>query len=259
MPFLSISGTGIKIVLSSPLTILTCSVIPKDDIYLGMTTMALLLLCFLQIYAFKEVPYSSLSQQKPAQTPRLRAVFETGGIYKHYSGSSNTSFKNPEDDDDLFEDIPDWTWLEITITGLAAVTVVASIGAVLISTSRIVLVNGLVALLIPPYSAFQEQKITECKAIEKDIERKDREMNNLNYENERLEVKAEDFEKNVTKIEGLKDVIEDISKMKNTSLGFLEEQLKQSQQIIDSIQVSFSVTLFSTSVKRAKTKSHYLY
>jgi len=62
-------------------------------------------------------------------------------------------------------------------------------------------------------------------------------MNNLNYENERLEVKAEDFEKNVTKIEGLKDVIEDISKMKNTSLGFLEEQLKQSQQIIDSIQV----------------------
>jgi len=163
MPFLSISGTGIKIVLSSPLTILTCSVIPKDDIYLGMTTMALLLLCFLQIYAFKEVPYSSLSQQKPAQTPRLRAVFETGGIYKHYSGSSNTSFKNPEDDDDLFEDIPDWTWLEITITGLAAVTVVASIGAVLISTSRIVLVNGLVALLIPPYSAFQEQKITECK------------------------------------------------------------------------------------------------
>lgn len=223
MPFLSISGTGIEITLSSALfsllaPIITCSVIPKDDLYLGIAAMALFLLCFWQIYTFKEVPYSSLLQQQPARFPSI--------------------IKNPEDDDNLLEDIPEWTWFEITVAAMAACSVIVSIGAILISTSRIVLLAGVAAIIIPPYAAFQEQKITECKEMEKEIETKDQEMSNLRFELERLDRKSEDFNTNVAKIEDLKEVLEHISEMKNASLDSLEEQIKKSQQILESIQVN---------------------
>jgi uncharacterized membrane protein (DUF106 family) len=46
---------------------------------------------------------------------------------------------------------------------------------------------SIAGILIPPYSAFQEQKITDCRAMKETNLAMDREMENLKFNNERLQ------------------------------------------------------------------------
>ena len=78
---------------------------------------------------------------------------------------TNTQFQDPESNDDLLEDVPAWTLKEIAVSALASVTVVVSICCVFISKNPLVIVTGVIGLLIPPYAAFQEQKITDIKGM----------------------------------------------------------------------------------------------
>ena len=72
--------------------------------------------------------------------------------------------KNPEDDDYYLVPIPPWTAREIAITALATTTVVMSIIIVLLPfLNPLVLITGILGIIVPPYAALQEQKITDCK------------------------------------------------------------------------------------------------
>jgi hypothetical protein len=74
--------------------------------------------------------------------------------------------KNPEDDDIYLVPIPPWTTREIIIAVLATISAVIGIVLVLLpSFYPIVMITGLLGLTIPPYSALQEQKITDCKGM----------------------------------------------------------------------------------------------
>ena len=72
---------------------------------------------------------------------------------------------NPTEDDHHLGEVPEWTKLEVFVTLFAVVTMITSITTVLITTSRIVTLDCVFALLIPPYAAFQAQKCTELKGI----------------------------------------------------------------------------------------------
>lgn len=99
-------------------------------------------------------------------------------------------------------------------------------------------VAAVFGLLIPPYAAFQEQKITDIKAMEETNEVMDQELNNLSYENERLGTESEKLEKSVENLQSLKVVFEEIREMENVSLESLEEQLKESEQILDKMEIN---------------------
>jgi len=134
--------------------------------------------------------------------------------------------ENPEDDDVLLGDIPPWTPLEISVTALATLTVVSAIGALLISSNPFVMGTGLLGLLIPPYSAFQEQKKTECIVIEETNETMASELDNLKEESERLEGATKDLGMSIVKV------------MEVASLDVLEEQLKESEHLLSELQMS---------------------
>ena len=72
---------------------------------------------------------------------------------------------NPEDDDVYLIPIPPWTAKEICIACIATVTVFGSIVTLLISINPFATAMGILGILIPPYSALQEQKITDCKGM----------------------------------------------------------------------------------------------
>ena len=71
--------------------------------------------------------------------------------------------ENPENDDEVLEDIPPWTPLEIVVSVLAALTVAVSIGLLLTSSALTLKIAGMLGLLVPPYASFQEQKITDIE------------------------------------------------------------------------------------------------
>jgi len=146
--------------------------------------------------------------------------------------------ENPEDDDVLLGDIPPWTPLEISVTALATLTVVSAIGALLISSNPFVMGTGLLGLLIPPYSAFQEQKKTECIVIEETNETMASELDNLKEESERLEGATKDLGMSIVNLQRISDVYDEIRVMEVASLDVLEEQLKESEHLLSELQMS---------------------
>ncbi len=125
------------------------------------------------------------------------------------------------------------------MTALAAVTVVLSIIALLISLNPFVTATAICGIILPPFSAYQEQKITDTKgkwycfcilfslvknnshgnipamfylsftphfilltnitAMKETNEAMERELNNLKFENERLGVENDKLEAAVDK------------------------------------------------------------
>jgi len=144
--------------------------------------------------------------------------------------------ENPEDDDDVLEDVPPWTLLEIAVSGFAAVTVATSIGALVITSNLFVMITALFGVLVPPYAAFQEQKITDIKAMDETSEVMTGELNNLKHENGRLEGENEKLKTSVASLQVLTEVFGEIREMENVSLDMLEGQLKESQQILDQME-----------------------
>ena len=72
--------------------------------------------------------------------------------------------KKPEDDDKYLAPIPPWTIKEIIVASLATAAVILSIIILLIPyINPFVAITGIFGLIVPPYSALQEQKITDCK------------------------------------------------------------------------------------------------
>jgi len=168
-----------------------------------------------------------------AQTPSNSTMdIETGGIQTKYDGSILTGQDDPEANDVILGDIPPWTTSEIFVTAMATVTTATAMVTMAISANPFVLISGAVGVLVPPYVAFQQQKITDCKEMEKTNAVMDRELNNLKHENERLEVENKKLETSVANLHNLTDIFEEISQMEGVSLDSLERQLKQSEQIV---------------------------
>lgn len=140
---------------------------------------------------------------------------------------------NPEANDVILEDIPPWTRLEMAVAGLAGVTVVISIVALVISSNLFVLATGILGILIPPFSAYQQQKITDTKAMMETNAAMERELANLKYENERLTGVSEKLEGSVSNLQDLTGVFEEIREMNDVSLDVLEEQMIQSKETLD--------------------------
>jgi len=159
---------------------------------------------------------------------------EAGENQTRYVGFDDQSqFEDdPVNNDEYLDDIPPWTFTEIAVAGLAAVTVGVSIGAMAIAYNPFVLAVGVFGLLVPPYTALQEQKMTDIKAMEETNKAMEREVANLSYENERLAGENKKLEKSVDSLHDLTVVFEEIREMEDVSLDVLEEQLKERQQML---------------------------
>ena len=111
----------------------------------------------------------------------------------HHQEMLASSNFNPEDDDEYLKKLPEWTMWELTVAGVASgsgkkpwyskiyfiiwpfcnlfsflpfnhIIVVTSVFALVIAgINPFIYAVAIAGILIPPYSAFQEQKITDCK------------------------------------------------------------------------------------------------
>ena len=69
----------------------------------------------------------------------------------------------PEDDDKELQEIPHWTWREAVVATLAGSTSLLSLFSMITLPNPLVYLSSVTGIILPPYSAFLEQKITECQ------------------------------------------------------------------------------------------------
>lgn len=140
---------------------------------------------------------------------------------------------DPESDDHYLKEIPAWTFREKVVAVVAGGSVIsASLALIIASMNPVVLLTGVLGIIIPPYSALQEQKITDCKAMRETNMVMEIEMNNLKYNNERLSEENGKLQASVERLVDVKEAYVQCQKMENVSIQALETQLRESQHTL---------------------------
>lgn len=80
---------------------------------------------------------------------------------------------------------------------LPIIVLTSTIALFIAGINPIIYVTAILGITLPPYSAFQEKKITDCRAMRQTNESMTREMENLQYNNDRLKAENEKLEGSV--------------------------------------------------------------
>lgn len=148
---------------------------------------------------------------------------------------------DPEDDDEYLKKLPEWTAREMVISGVAGASVVSSVAALIIAgINPIIYMTAIAGIVIPPYSALQEQKITDCKAMKETNMAMEREMQNLKYNNDRLKAENDEIENSVKRLQDMQDAYSECQSMEKLSLAKLESQLNASKSALARMDASSS-------------------
>ena len=114
----------------------------------------------------------------------------------------------------------------VVITSLLSILLEAS------ASHPSVLISGVLGLLLAPYAAFQQRKITEVEALKETNEVMQGEVTHLTAENSRLQAQVRQIEKSVANLSQLEDTLEAVTALQGESIKKLEEQLNESKEIL---------------------------
>ena len=117
-------------------------------------------------------------------------------------------------------------------------TVVTSLLSIFLEASASqpsVLISGALGLVLAPYAAFQQRKITEIEALKETNEVMQDEVAHLTAENSRLQAQVQQIEKSVANLSQLEDTLEAVNALQGESIKKIEEQLKDSKEILASM------------------------
>mmetsp|Transcript_36588 Transcript_36588/g.67693 ORF Transcript_36588/g.67693 Transcript_36588/m.67693 type:complete len:255 (-) Transcript_36588:453-1217(-) len=141
------------------------------------------------------------------------------------------------------EDIQECTNKEKAVGGLGGVAFAASIAAMVVEVNPIVYLSGVTGAAVAPYSAFQQQKITDTEALEETNEALGEEVNKLKEENDRLEASVGQLETSVENLRDLEETLETIKKSETKNIDQLEKQLEEQKAILSKMKGNLKSTI----------------
>ena len=124
------------------------------------------------------------------------------------------------------------TMIEIAAGGLALVSVSTAIAAMVVTSSFFVNGAGTCAILLGPYSYWQQRNITDVKALKETHEALVREVDILKSENERLKGLVDDLGSSVDKLEEMEDTFDYINEMNIESVEEFRQQVQEGKMIL---------------------------
>uniref|UniRef100_A0A7S1ZD06 Uncharacterized protein n=1 Tax=Ditylum brightwellii TaxID=49249 RepID=A0A7S1ZD06_9STRA len=122
------------------------------------------------------------------------------------------------------------------VTGAAIATVATSIGAMALEGNPVAYVSGAIGVGLAPYSALQERKIAEVKALKEVNEAMERELGQYKEQNERLHKTVGELEGSVKNLQELEQTLKEIKMMESSTLDELEVQLQEQKEIEDQLE-----------------------
>lgn len=134
------------------------------------------------------------------------------------------------------------TAIEIAAGCLATISVATSIGAMIVAGSTAVNFAGILALLIGPYSYWQQRRITDIKALKETHEALLREVNILSEENQRLNGLVGDLGRNVEKLEDVENTLDYIQSMNIESVQEFKGQVEESRNILAAMRTNIKAS-----------------
>lgn len=104
---------------------------------------------------------------------------------------------SPDNEPPPLKEMKQHSFKERTVAGASAVAFSTSIAAMCLESNPSVYVSGVVGAVVAPYATIQQEKITQCEALEQTNERLESEVQQLQHENERLSTQVNQLESSV--------------------------------------------------------------
>lgn len=181
--------------------------------------------------------YSNSIQMGRIPLTQGEASLPDPASHKQQSLNYANSMRDAESDDIYLKMIPPWTYRELFIAGTASTSVTfATLSLIIAYINPVVLVTSVLGIIVPPYSALQEQKITDCKAMRQTNVVMEQELNNFQYNNDRLHEQNDELEATVDRLKDMKDAYKECQSMKVVSIESLEAQLKNSEAVLATME-----------------------
>lgn len=124
------------------------------------------------------------------------------------------------------------TLVEIAAGCLALVSVITALTSMILVSGFFVNCAGILAIVLGPYSYWQQRNITDIKTLQETHEALVREVDHLGSENERLKGVVGELTGTVGKLEGIEDTFDQISEMNIQSIDDFKEQVEESKLIL---------------------------
>jgi len=112
----------------------------------------------------------------------------------------------------------------------------------------IIFVTGVLGLVLSPYAAFQQRKITQVEALKETNEAMEEEVTKLTAENNRLEAQVQKMEETVANLADLEDTLEAVNALQGESVQKLQEQLQDSREILKNMNQNRRATILQNLV-----------
>lgn len=91
-------------------------------------------------------------------------------------------------------------------------------------------------MVLSPYAAFQQRKITQIEALKETCEVMEGEVQTMAAENIRLAAHVEKMEASVANLSKLEDTLEAVNALQGDSIQKLQEQVQESKEILSNMK-----------------------
>ena len=104
-------------------------------------------------------------------------------------------------------------------------------------------VSSLLGVLISPFCALQQRKLTQVEALKQTNQRFEEEVADLSSTHARLTKQVQSLHEEVLKLETLEETLQHLKEMETTSLDDLRNQVNASRDILNSMQLDARANL----------------
>lgn len=94
-------------------------------------------------------------------------------------------------------------------------------------------------MVLTPYSVIQQRKLTQLEALYQTNEFLEQEVSQLEKENLRLSQASQQLQEQVLNLQTMQETLEALDSMQTSSMDELEQQLKTSQEILQSMDLNW--------------------
>jgi hypothetical protein len=103
-------------------------------------------------------------------------------------------------------------------------------------------------MILSPYAAFQQHKLTETEALHQTNLMMEEELTHLQAENNKLQQQVKQVQETVSKLAALEATVQAVNALQGDSIDKLDEQLQESKEILSHMDRNFQAVILQNLV-----------
>jgi hypothetical protein len=134
--------------------------------------------------------------------------------------------------------VTETTPVERMTGGIAAITAILALSAMVVESQTVVIVAGILSIIIGPYAYYQQTKLTDIRTLKATTAAVEEEVNRLKDENVKLSKTVDDLGVTIDELQDVGEALEVIQNTEDQSVSAFEKQVEENLEILAKMKQS---------------------